>query len=100
CNVLVIHPTTSRKEPPMATDSTSKRKPAHKLKSGSITVTIWKNEGGKNAWYSATPSRSYKSGDEGKETDSYGAEDLMTLAKLLDLAHTWIVSQQTGRQAA
>jgi len=78
----------------------SKPKPAHKIRSGSITVTIWKNEGDKRAFYSVTPSRSYKQGNEWKETDSYGDEDLMTLAKLLDLAHTWIVNQQSERKAA
>ena len=78
----------------------SNRKPVHKIKSGSITVTIWKNEGGKHAWHSVRPSRSYKDGGEWKEADTYGPEDLMTLAKLLDLAHTWIVTQQAERRAA
>jgi hypothetical protein len=80
--------------------ATDKRKPAHKIRSGSITITIWKNEGDKSAWYSVRPSRRYKDGDEWKEADTYGPEDLMTLAKLLDLAHTWIINQQAQRQAA
>jgi hypothetical protein len=78
---------------------TDKRKPAHKIRSGNITMTIWKNEG-KVAWYTATPSRTYKQGDQFKESDSFAVDDLMNLAKLCDMAHSWIVAQQAERQAA
>ena len=43
--------------------------------------------------YSVTMSRSYKQGEEWKQADSYGADDLLLLAKLLDQAHTWILEQ-------
>ena len=29
-----------------------------------------------------------------KETDSLGFDDLLMMAKLLDLAHTWVMHQQ------
>ena len=78
-----------------------KRKPAHKIRHRALTVTIWKNTGDKGAWYSVTPSRSYKQGEEWMESDSFGIDDLLPLAKLLDQAHTWIVNaEQTERQAA
>ena len=39
--------------------------------------------------------RSYKQGDDmWKETDSLGSEDLLAMAKLLDLADTWIMHQK------
>jgi hypothetical protein len=79
---------------------TEKRKPAHKIRSGAITITIWKNDSGKSAWYSVTPSRNYKDADAWKETDSFGVDDLMNLAKLCDLAPTWILNQQAERKAA
>ena len=75
-------------------------KPAHKIRSGALTVTIWKNESEKGPWYSATPNRGYKHGEEWKDSDSFAFDDLMTLAKLLDLAHTWILAQQSECQAA
>jgi len=76
-------------------------KPAHKLRNGALTVTIWKNESEKGAWYSATPSRSFKQGESWKESDSFGFDDLLALAKLLDQAHSWIQDkQQAERQAA
>jgi uncharacterized protein (DUF736 family) len=71
-----------------------KPKPAHKLRDGAIEVAIWRNESDKGPWYSVTHRRSYKVGDEWKESDSYGSDDLLHLAKLLDTAHTWILTQQ------
>ena len=69
--------------------------PAHKIRIGNLSVTIWRNTSDKGTWYSVNPSRSYKQGDDTwKESDSLGFDDLLTMAKLLDLAHTWIMHQQ------
>jgi hypothetical protein len=69
--------------------------PAHKIRIGSLQVTIWRNHGERGNWYSVNPSRGYKQGDDAwKETDSLGFDDLLTMGKLLDLAHTWIMHQQ------
>ena len=69
--------------------------PAHKIRSSVLQVTIWRNTGDKGNWYSVVPTRSYKQADDSwKETDSLGFDDLLTMAKLFDLAHTWIMHQQ------
>ena len=48
-----------------------------------------------------TPSRSYKKDDQWGDSDSFGEDDLLLLAKLLNEAHSWIVrAQQAERQAA
>jgi len=78
-----------------------KAKPANKFRNGALTVTIWKNDSEKGSWYSVNAARSYKQGEEWKESDSFGFDDLLPLAKLLDQAHTWILTQQQAdRQAA
>lgn len=64
--------------------------PAHKFRDGILHVTIWRNPGEKGNWYSVIPSRSYKQGDNWKETDSLREDDLLAMAKLLNQAHTWI----------
>jgi hypothetical protein len=69
-------------------------KPAHKFRNGALQVTIWRNSGENGSWYNVTSSRGYKQGDDWKESDSLNFEDLLAMAKLLDLAHTWIVNQQ------
>jgi hypothetical protein len=65
--------------------------PAHKFRYGVLQVTIWRNPGEKGNWYSVIPSRSYKKGDDWKETESLGFDDLLSMSKLLSQAHTWIV---------
>ncbi len=79
---------------------TEKPKPAHKIRSGALTVTIWKNDGEKGSWYSVTPSRSYKQGDVWHETNSYGQDDLLRLGKLLNEADTWIMNELAAAKAA
>ena len=77
--------------------------PAHTIRSGAIKVTIWRNEGEKGVWYSVTPSRSYKQGEEWKDSDSFGEDDLLLVSKLVDQAHSWIMAQrqaQPSQQAA
>ena len=44
-------------------------------------------------------SRSYKSGEEWKQADSFSGDDVIVLTKLLDMAATWMLSQPT-KQAA
>ena len=69
--------------------------PAYKIRQGVLQVTIWRNQSEKGNWYSVIPTRSYKQGDDTwKETDSLGFDDLLTMAKLFDMAHTWIMHQQ------
>jgi hypothetical protein len=77
-----------------------KTKPAHKLRNRTLSVTIWKNESEKGPWYSVTPSRSYRQGEEWKESDSFGEDDLLPLAKLLDEAYSWIVNTQRAERKA
>lgn len=75
-------------------------KPAHKIRSGALHVTIWRNQSEKGHFYSVNSSRSYKDGDEWKESDSLSFDDLLAMAKLFDLAHTWIMqAQQTDAKA-
>jgi hypothetical protein len=70
--------------------------PAKKLRIGNLSVVIWRNHSGEKGttWYSVNINRSYKNGDDQwKETDSLGFDDLLTMAKLLDDAHSWIAEQ-------
>ncbi len=78
-----------------------KAKPAHKIRNRDLTVTVWRNDSEKGPWWSVTPSRSYKQGEQWKESDSFGEDDLLPLAKLLDEAHSWVVNaRQAERRAA
>jgi hypothetical protein len=67
--------------------------PAHKIRIGSLQATIWRNLSDKGNWYSVKLTRGYKADDGWRETDNLGFDDLLSAAKLLDLAHTWAMHQ-------
>ena len=72
-----------------------KQQPAQEIRMGAIRATIWENQTTNGTRFNVTVSRLYKDGEEWKQTDSFGRDDLQLLAKLIDLAHTWIFQQAT-----
>jgi hypothetical protein len=78
----------------------SKPKPVHISGVGAIEVAVWKNDTDKGSFYSVTMSRSFKKGEEWKQADSFGQDDLLLLAKLLDQAHSWMLEHPAKKQAA
>ncbi|MGH7170119.1 MAG: hypothetical protein ACRELG_07575 [Gemmataceae bacterium] len=73
-----------------------KPKPVITFDTYPISVAVWENAPGKGPRYTVTHSRSYKKDDEWKDSNSYTAANLPALAKLLDVAHSWIVNQSAA----
>ena len=67
-----------------------KTKPADEIKLGSIVATIWKNESASGSYFNVTVTRLYKDGDTWKRSESFGRDDLLLVAKVIDLSHTRI----------
>lgn len=67
-----------------------KTKPVDEVKFGSIVASIWKNDSKNGTHYNVTITRLYKDGDNWKRSESFGRDDLLVAAKVLDLAHTRI----------
>lgn len=68
----------------------TKQQPAHEIRMGAIKATIWENQTQTGTRHNVTVSRIYKDGEEWKQTESFGRDDLQLLAKVIDRAHTWI----------
>lgn len=75
-------------------------RPVHQIRIGRIRAAIWANATEHGVWHNVSFERSYKDGEDWKSSDSFGRDDLLTLAKLADLAHTWIVSQAVVARSA
>ena len=73
--------------------SSSGNKPVHEIRFGRIKAAIRENPTENGVRHNVTLSRLYKDGDQWKDTQSFGRDDLPLLAKVTDLAHTWIYSQ-------
>lgn len=63
--------------------------PAGKFRLGNVTATVWKN----GEFYNTVLAKSYKDGDEWKDTDQLGTGDLMNAVRVLQRAEEFISAQ-------
>jgi len=79
-------------QPASSAKSTSSAKlPVKAFRLGRIKAAVWENEADQKKFYNVTFGRTYM--DEGRnfhDTDSFGRDDLPLVAKLADLAHSFI----------
>ncbi|MCA9259455.1 MAG: hypothetical protein KDA61_09660 [Planctomycetales bacterium] len=68
----------------------AKKAPVHEVRVGRVRAAIWENETQNGTRHNVTVSRLYKDGDEWKDSQSFGRDDLPLVAKVTDLAHSWI----------
>jgi hypothetical protein len=66
------------------------KKPVHEIRLGRIKATLWENETQNGTRHNVTLSRLYKDGENWKDSSSFGRDDLPLVAKVADLAHSWI----------
>lgn len=71
--------------------TTEKQQPAHAIRFGRIHAAIWANQTESGKRFNVTLNRRYKDGDDWKDSQSFGRDDLLLVAKVLDMAHTWIL---------
>lgn len=81
----------STKAPPAQQEP--KQRPVHEIRLGRIRAAIWANQNDNGTWYNVTLSRSYKDGEDWRSSSSFGRDELLTLAKVADLANSWIHDQ-------
>lgn len=79
----------SRKD--MDMPKTKGNRPVHEVRLGRVRAAIWENDVENGKRHNVTLSRLYKD-DEGewRDSSSFGRDDLPLVAKVSDLAHTWI----------
>lgn len=71
----------------------TRKRPAHSIRYGGVQVAIWKHENTKGTNYSVSMERRYLSAGSWHSTPGFFREDLLTLAKALTDAHSWIYSR-------
>lgn len=81
------------------TTSESKSRPVHQVRFGNVKAAVWRKELEFGTMFSVTVSRSYTTKttdgrEEWHDSDSFGRDDLLVLAKALNDCHTWIYEQK------
>lgn len=75
------------------------RRPSFSARCGPVEAAAWMNERKDGTpFYSCTFKRTYRDGDEYKESSSYGERDCLALARVALEAQAWIAQQM--REAA
>jgi hypothetical protein len=80
-------------------EAEAKVRPVHEIRLGRIKAAVWANPTDNGIRHSVTLSRIYKDGDTWKRSESFGREDLPLVAKVADLAHTWLYQQAQEGEA-
>jgi len=77
----------------------SDNRPFHEIRHRRIRATIWRNDTAKGPMYNVTVSRSYREGEQWRDSQSFPFDDLMNLAKALYDAHSYISAQHSKDRA-
>jgi hypothetical protein len=73
--------------------TTSGTQPAHKIRYGALSASIWRQEGDKGPMFNVSFQRSYKEGDGWKTSTSFGRNDLLVIGLIATRAFEWIATQ-------
>ena len=75
----------------MATKEKEKSKPVHEVRLGRIKAAVWENESQNGTRHNVTLQRLYvDDAGQWQTSQSFGRDDLPLVAKVVDLAHSWI----------
>ena len=70
-----------------------KKRPIQTIRRGYVEAAIWQNKTDNGPMYNVTFSRTYKDGEELKNSSSFGIGDLFRVARLALLADDYIHQQ-------
>ena len=74
-------------------------RPAQIVRFGPVRACVWLNETDQGPRYNVTVNRLYKGlDDQWHTTDGFGYNHLLSLAKALDQAHSWIAGQYAASE--
>ena len=72
------------------TANNSAKRPVHEIRLGRIKAAIWENETREGIRHNVSLTRIYKDGESWKDSTSFGRDDLPLVAKVADIAHSWV----------
>jgi hypothetical protein len=71
----------------------SSTQPVHKIRHGTVSASIWRQETEKGQVFNVTFQRSYKSEDTWKNSSNFGRQDLLVVSLIAARAFEWIGNQ-------
>ena len=75
------------------------KQPIHSIRFGYIKANIWFNQTKSGDRHNVTLTRLFRDGDLWRESQQFGRDDLLLLAKVVDQAHSWIIQNGMATDA-
>ena len=72
-------------------------RPVREIRMGRVKAAVWRNTTENGSMHNVTIQRLYRTDDGWATTTSFGRDDLPLVARVADLAHSWIY-EQAARQ--
>ena len=73
--------------------SKTNSQPVHKIRHGAVSASIWRQETDKGSLFNVTFQRSYKDGDNWKNSANFGRNNLLVVSLIAARAFEWIGNQ-------
>jgi hypothetical protein len=74
------------------------RRPVREIVLWPVKAAVWPQQGERGTFYTVTFSRIYRDRDgQWQRSESFGRDELLVLAKVADLAHSWIFQRTAGQ---
>ena len=85
----------------MKKPSTANSQPVHKIRHGAVSGSIWRQDTDKGPMFNVTFQRSYRDGENWKNSGSFGRKDLLVVGLIAARAFEWIATQpRTAKESA
>ena len=78
----------------------AKNQPVHEERLGRMKAVVWENTTENGSMFNVTISRLYKDGDEWRESQSFGRDDCLLVARLAEIVAVWIYRHQAQQSSA
>ena len=83
-----------------ASSTKNTKVPVKTIRLGRIKAAVWENEADQKKFYNVTFARTYRDEQQNyHDSDSFGRDDLLLVAKLANEAHTFIFERLAGAKA-
>src|SRR5580658_5053288 len=90
---------TASRSPETSGDSErSSRAPVFTCRHRALKAAVWRNETDNGVMFNTTLSRSYKDGEEWRESQSFGWDDLLIVAELLRTCYGFIAREMAKQR--
>ena len=68
-------------------------RPVHKIRHGAVNASIWRKDTERGPMFNVTFQRSYRNGEDWKNTGVFGRRDLLALSLIATRAFEWVAAQ-------